>query len=167
METLTNIKTTRATAARNSARFSRNAYLKTIRAALPIPPETEADNERLIGIMLEIDDRAESGGVSPEEKVFSELLAIVVQDFEERKYPLPSLPPHELRRVAMEQRGLAHKDLAALVGNKGLTSEILAGRRRVSPAIADFGGAACAGRCAVIEKRPERVTSCPLRPTEL
>lgn len=110
-------------------------------AAPPIPPETEADNERLIQLMLEIDD-AERIGLSPEEKLFSELLAITVQEFEEKTYPLPSLPPHELLQEVMEQRGLAHKDLAVLVGNKGLTSEILAGRRKASPVIARLISAA-------------------------
>ena len=135
MATLTKRKTS-AGAAPPASNFSRDSYLKMIRAALPIPPETEADNERLIQLMLEIDDRAERDGLSPEERVFSELLAIVVKDFEERNYPLPSLPPHELLHGVMEQRGMAHKDLAAIVGNKGLTSEILAGRRKVSPAVA-------------------------------
>lgn len=36
----------------------------------------------------------------------------------------------------MDDRGLRHKDLAGLVGNKGLTPEILAGRREISKAVA-------------------------------
>ena len=105
MATLTKRKTTPVSAAPpRTPSFSRDTYLKMIRAALPIPPETEADNERLIQLMLEIDDRAERDGLSPEEKVFSELLAIVVQDFEEKTYPLPSLPPHELLQEVRNSR---------------------------------------------------------------
>ena len=80
------------------ATLSRDAYLKMIRAALPIPPQTEADNERLIQLMQNIDDRSERDGLGLEEKLFSELLAILVQDFEDKHYPLPSLLPHELLR---------------------------------------------------------------------
>lgn len=116
--------------------FDRRAWLKLIENALPIPPVTEADNDRLIAIMMEIDDRGEEGKASPEERAFSELLTIVVQDFEARNYPLPALPPHELLQGVIDQRGMAHKDLAAIVGNKGLTTEILAGRRKISPAVA-------------------------------
>ena len=36
----------------------------------------------------------------------------------------------------MEDRGLKHKDIAAIVGNKGLTTEILAGRRKISKEVA-------------------------------
>jgi HTH-type transcriptional regulator/antitoxin HigA len=64
------------------------------------------------------------------------LLTIVVRAFEEKHYSLPALPPNERLREVVAQRGLTHKDLAAIVGNKGLTSEIFAGRRKVSPAIA-------------------------------
>lgn len=36
----------------------------------------------------------------------------------------------------MEDRGLRHKDIAPLVGNKGLTTEIIAGRRKISKTVA-------------------------------
>jgi HTH-type transcriptional regulator/antitoxin HigA len=36
----------------------------------------------------------------------------------------------------MEDRGLRHKDIAPVVGNKGLTTEILNGRRNISAALA-------------------------------
>jgi len=36
----------------------------------------------------------------------------------------------------MEDRSLQHKDIAQIVGNKGLTTEIIAGRRKISKAVA-------------------------------
>jgi antitoxin component HigA of HigAB toxin-antitoxin module len=36
----------------------------------------------------------------------------------------------------MQDRGLRHKDVAPVVGNKGLTTEILAGRRKISTGLA-------------------------------
>ena len=116
--------------------FNRPAYVKLITAALPLPPETEADNERLIRIMFELDERGEPGQLSREEEAFSELLTIVIQDFEQKHYSVPDLAPHELLRFVLEQRGMKHKDLAVIVGNKGLTTEILAGRRKISLAVA-------------------------------
>ena len=116
--------------------FNRPAYVKLISAALPLPPENEADNERLTRIMFDLDERGELGQLSPEEETFSELLTIVIQDFEQKHYPIPDLAPHEYLRCILEQRGLKHKDLAAIVGNKGFTTEILAGRRKISPAVA-------------------------------
>ena len=116
--------------------FNRAAYVKLLGAALPIPPETEADNQRLTRIMFDLDERGERAPLSPEEAAFSELLTIVIQDFEQKHYSVPDLPPHELLQCLLEQRGMKHKDMAAIIGNKGLTTEILAGRRKISPAVA-------------------------------
>jgi HTH-type transcriptional regulator/antitoxin HigA len=108
-------------------------YTQLIRDALPIPPVTEADNNRLIEVMAGIDEREDA---TPEEAAFAELLAIVVEDFENRHYSLPAVPPHESLQALMEDRSLQHKDIAEIVGNKGLTTEIIAGRRKMSKAVA-------------------------------
>lgn len=107
-------------------------YVQLIAAALPIPPKTEADNERLTKILLALDERQEQGGLTPEESAFAELLAIVISDFEERHYTFPTVAPHEALKALMEDRGLRHKDVWPVVGNKGLTTEILNGRRKIS-----------------------------------
>ena len=80
-----------------------------------------------------MDERAD---LTPEEETFAELLAIVVKDFEDKHYALPAVPAHEALKALMEDRGLRHKDVWPVVGNKGLTSEILAGRRKISSAVA-------------------------------
>lgn len=106
-----------------------DTYTGLIRAALPLPPVTEADNERLIAMLSDLDERED---LTPEEKAFTELLTIVIEDFENKHYSLPKSAPHESLRALMEDRGLQHKDIAEIVGNKGLTTEILAGRRQIS-----------------------------------
>jgi HTH-type transcriptional regulator/antitoxin HigA len=108
-------------------------YVGLLRKALPLPPQTEADNERLIGRLYALD---ESEALTPEEQAFAELLGIVIEDFEDRHYSLPAIAPNDALRALMEDRGLQHKDLAAIVGNKGLTTEILAGRRKISRDVA-------------------------------
>ncbi len=108
-------------------------YARLIAAALPIPPQTERDNERLIALLSQLDERKD---LSPEEKSFAELLAIVIEDFEGKHYALPAVAPGEALKALMEDRELRHKDVAEIVGNKGLTTEILAGRRKISSALA-------------------------------
>lgn len=89
---------------------------------LPLRPKTEADNERLIGILSELDECADP---TSEQQAFAELLAIVIEDFEDRHYSLPPISPDEALRAVMEDRGLQHKHIAEIIGNKGLTTEIL------------------------------------------
>jgi HTH-type transcriptional regulator/antitoxin HigA len=114
-------------------RINPEKYAQLIVASLPIPPRTEADNERLIGMLSELDQRE---ALTPEEEAFLDLVTIVVEDFEERHYSLAAVPPHEALKALMQDRGLRHKDVAPVVGNKGLTTEILAGRRKISTGLA-------------------------------
>jgi HTH-type transcriptional regulator / antitoxin HigA len=108
-------------------------YARLIAAALPVPPKTESENERLIAMLSSLDERED---LTPAEQAFAELLAIVIEDFEERHYALPKVTPQEALKALMEDRGLRHKDIAPVVGNKGLTTEILNGRRNISAALA-------------------------------
>jgi HTH-type transcriptional regulator/antitoxin HigA len=108
-------------------------YVGLLRKALALPPQTEADNERLIRLLYALD---EGEALTPEEQAFAELLGIVIEDFEDRHYSLPAVAPDDALRALMEDRGLQHKDLAAIVGNKGLTTEILVGRQKISRDVA-------------------------------
>jgi HTH-type transcriptional regulator/antitoxin HigA len=108
-------------------------YARLIAASLPIPPRSESDNARLIALLSSLDERED---LTPEEEAFAELLAIVIEDFENKHYALPPAPAHEALKALMEDRGLRHKDVWPVVGNKGLTTEILAGRRKISAALA-------------------------------
>jgi HTH-type transcriptional regulator/antitoxin HigA len=122
--------------ARAGKSLNTDLYIGLLRQALPLPPQTEADNERLIGLLSALSEREEQDDLNAEEQAFAELLAIVIEDFEDRHYSLPAVAPDEVLRALMEDRGLQHKDLAAIVGNKGLTTEILAGRRKISKDVA-------------------------------
>ena len=108
-------------------------YARLIAASLPIPPKTEADNERLIAALSALDERED---LTPAEEAFAELLAIVIEDFEEKHYALPKVTPQQALKALMEDRGLRHKDIAPIIGNKGLTTEILNGRRNISATLA-------------------------------
>ena len=59
--------------------IDRQKYAQLIAASLPIPPITEADNERLIEILTALDERED---LAPEEAAFTDLLAILIEDFE-------------------------------------------------------------------------------------
>ena len=70
------------------------------------------------------------------------MLTVLIEDCEEKHYPLPDVPPHESLNAPMEDRGMKHKDIRPVLGNKGAATEILNGRRSISKAqanrLADF-----------------------------
>jgi len=57
-----------------------------------------------------------------------ELLTLLVQDYEERVFPIDKPDPLEAIRFRMEQQGLKPHDLVPLLGSRSRVSEVLAGR---------------------------------------
>jgi HTH-type transcriptional regulator/antitoxin HigA len=69
---------------------------------------------------------------SPEEKELTELLALLIDQFEERRYPIRKATPVQVLNHLMEARGLMQKDLWEIFGSKGITSEVVRGKRSIS-----------------------------------
>lgn len=106
-------------------------YADLLAKSLPRPIRTDAEYERLTNLLLELDERED---LSPEEDALAEMLTLLIEDYEEKQYPLPTVAPHESLRALMEDRGLKHKDIWPVLGNKGAATEILSGRRAISKA---------------------------------
>jgi HTH-type transcriptional regulator/antitoxin HigA len=58
-----------------------------------------------------------------------EVLAMLVDDYESRRWPIEPADPVDLIRYVVEQRGLTRKDLEAAIGSRARVSEILNRRR--------------------------------------
>ena len=64
-----------------------------------------------------------------------ELLALLVDDYERRTFPMDSPDPVSAIAFRMEQSGLAPKDLVPVLGSRARVSEVLSGKRRLSLAM--------------------------------
>jgi HTH-type transcriptional regulator / antitoxin HigA len=95
------------------------------------PRLLESEYARLMGILLEMDERND---FSPEEEALAEVLTLLLGDYKENRHPLPSVSPNESLKALMEERGLKHKDIWPVLGNKGAATEVLSGRRSISKA---------------------------------
>jgi HTH-type transcriptional regulator/antitoxin HigA len=82
-------------------------------------------------MLLQLDERED---LSPEEEALAEVLTLLIEDYEEKYHPLPRMAPNESLSALMEQRGLKHKDILPVLGNKSATTEVLSGRRSISKA---------------------------------
>ncbi len=111
--------------------INETVYRKLLAKSLPRPIRSEAEHRRLTALLLELDEREYP---TPEEEALAEVLTVLIEDYEERRYPLPSVSPNEALTSLMEDRGLKHKDIWPVIGNKGATTEILSGRRSISKA---------------------------------
>ena len=95
------------------------------------PIRIEAEHVRLTGMLLALDERDE---LSAEEGALAEMLTLLIEDYEEKFHPLPKVSPNASLNALMEERGLKHKDIWPILGNKGGATEILSGRRSISKA---------------------------------
>jgi HTH-type transcriptional regulator / antitoxin HigA len=74
------------------------------------------------------------GELSPEEDSLLELLAVLIESYEDEHYPMPEVSPNEVLRFLMEERELKQKDLLHIFGSTGITSEVVNGKRSISKA---------------------------------
>ena len=108
-----------------------SVYAKLLAKSLPRPIHTGAEHARLTAMLLEMDERDD---VTPEEEALAEVLTLLIEDYEEKYHPLPRVSPNESLNSLMEERGLKHKDIWPVLGNKGAATEVLGGRRSISKA---------------------------------
>lgn len=61
-----------------------------------------------------------------------DLLATLVELYEERRWPIESPDPIEAVHFMMEQKGLSRKDLEPVIGSRGRVAEILNRKRALT-----------------------------------
>lgn len=61
-----------------------------------------------------------------------ELLAMLIRDYESKRFPASHPSPLDAIRFRMEQAGLTQRDLIPYLGSRSKVSEVLAGKRRLT-----------------------------------
>jgi HTH-type transcriptional regulator/antitoxin HigA len=100
---------------------------------LPKVIETPEENERLLAEVEKLFDKGE-GRLSPEEQILLELITRLIQDFEDKNYQINAATPLSILKELMESRGVKPSDLWEVFGSRGVTSEVLSGKRGISKA---------------------------------
>jgi HTH-type transcriptional regulator/antitoxin HigA len=77
---------------------------------------------------------AKGENLSPEQGALLRLLGTLIQDFEERYYQPREATPLEILHHLMDARELKQSDLVEVFGSKGITSEVINGKRSISKA---------------------------------
>ena len=96
--------------------------------------KTEAEYEHF----LEWVDRQFDLGAGPEtaegEKL--QIALLLIKQYEDEHYPVPSPDPIEVVKLKMEEKGLINKDLVNWIGSKGYVSALLSGKKPLTLRIA-------------------------------
>jgi HTH-type transcriptional regulator/antitoxin HigA len=111
--------------------LNEKSYAQLLGRTLPHVIHTAEECERLTNELLRLDERER---LSPEERELAELLTVLIDNYEERRYPIRKASPRQTLHHLMEARKLTQKDLWKVFGSKGITSEVYHGKRSISKA---------------------------------
>ena len=107
------------------------AYEQLLIAHRPSAIRTKEGNDRALHALTEILSKGEEN-LSEAELKFVELLSTLIADYERGAYRFPRATPADILRELMRARGMQPRDLWDVFGSKGVTSEVLRGKRGIS-----------------------------------
>jgi len=92
----------------------------------PIKTETEYDEA------LNRFDAIFDASPDTEEGNEAEILSLLIEDYEDRYYPIEAPDPIEAIKIRMEEMNLNQKDLVGVIGGKSRVSEVLNRKRKLT-----------------------------------
>ena len=110
--------------------IANSEYTRLLSGISPKVIHSEKENERYTQALYELDQL--SAKLTRAEKELAELLTLLIEDFESKRYELPRAKPLEALRFLMEQHGLKQKDLVDVFGTRSIVSEVLSGKRKLN-----------------------------------
>jgi HTH-type transcriptional regulator / antitoxin HigA len=113
-----------------SSRTVTPEYSRLLTRISPKVIRSEKENEVFTQALNELDRR--SAKLTRAEKELAELLTLLVEDFESKRYELPRAEPLEVLRFLMDQHSLKQKDLVDVFGTRSIVSEVLSGKRKLN-----------------------------------
>jgi HTH-type transcriptional regulator / antitoxin HigA len=113
-----------------SATAVQSEYAALLSRTLPALIRSAAENERYIALPQKLDgkDNRMTGG----ERRMAKLQTLLIEDFEEKHYPLKAASPVEVLNEWMLANNLKQKDLLDVFGTPSIASEVLSGKRRLN-----------------------------------
>jgi HTH-type transcriptional regulator/antitoxin HigA len=111
----------------------KNNYSKLLAAIQPKRILTEEENKKFL---FTVDKLMSLGdNLTEDQSLLLELLVVIIEEFEDRQnYNLESAKPHEILKELMLEHQLKQKDLLPIFKSKGITSEVVNGKRSISKA---------------------------------
>ena len=120
----------RRTSADKATPFDRRKYAALLSRALPRSCNRTEYNQTIAEINRLL--RKGEAKLSPEEDRLLDLLSTLAENWEEVHHQIPEAPGHRILKHYMQVRGLRQIDLQPILGSRGVTSEIVNGKRSIT-----------------------------------
>jgi HTH-type transcriptional regulator / antitoxin HigA len=111
-----------------SATAVRSEYAALLSNTLPAVIRSEAENERYIALLEELDGKGNR--MTPAERRLADLLTLLIENFEEKHYALKAASPVDVLNELMRANNLKQKDMVDIFGTPSIVSEVLHGKRQ-------------------------------------
>lgn len=116
-----------------SAVLDAGTYKELLGQALPVVIASDGEYERLLDLAEGLMDKGESN-LTLEEGELLKLLALLIENYEDERFPLPRTNPAKMVKTCLEEAGLPQSALTEVLGSASRVSEIISGNRSVSKA---------------------------------
>jgi len=121
--------------------YNPRIYGELLIRTLPGIIETEEENDAALEIIERLMDKGENN-LSPEEDRLFRLLVKLIEDFEDKAYPIGNAAtPLDTLKALIQEHELKQADLLDVFGTQSVVSEVLNGKRSISKAAAKRLGA--------------------------
>ena len=100
-----------------NAAFDPARYGRLCAKTIPRVITDDEEFDRLCAALEALDRKDKP---TPEEDALAELLGRLIEDYDSHAHALPELPPYEMIRFLMEQRGIKQTELTAVFGSRGI-----------------------------------------------
>lgn len=111
--------------------FDEDVYSSLLAEAQPKVITSEEENE---SALLAVEKLMAEKNRTPEQNALLKLLVTLIEDFEDKHYQLHASTPQSVLKHLMEVHNLKQSDLVGILGSKGVTSEVINGKRSISKA---------------------------------
>jgi HTH-type transcriptional regulator/antitoxin HigA len=112
-------------------KFDPRKYSRLVSKVAPLVIETKDEFERMDAESSRL-LRKGYDNLSIEERRLLRLLSRLIEDYEDRTFPIPNSPPYRTLQFLMEQNDLRQADLVRIFGSRGRVSEVVNGKRAIS-----------------------------------
>jgi HTH-type transcriptional regulator / antitoxin HigA len=116
--------------------FNPQTYSSLLSDTLPQVIDTEAEYDRFLAVVEQL--HAKKQQRTPEKAALYKLLVVLIETYEEKTYPMPVSPPHQILQHILESSGTSPVDLVGWLGSSEMVNAIVAGECPIEPAQAQL-----------------------------
>jgi HTH-type transcriptional regulator/antitoxin HigA len=115
-----------------NATLDAHKYSELLKDSLPLVIHTDAEHRRLLRTVETLMAKPDEETTEEEGRLL-EMLAMLIEEYEDRVHPLPKAEPHKMLNYMLQEKGWKAADLADILPASRV-SEILNGKRGISKA---------------------------------